>query len=67
MLSGLNAEGEFVDPWGNDYQVVLDTDGNNVSAMENTPYPPAIGKSVAIWSKGPDGQLYSFDDILGWE
>ena len=67
MLSGLNGDGEFVDPWGNDYQVVLDTDGNNVCAMENTPYPPAIGKVVAIWSKGPDGQLYSFDDVLGWE
>ncbi|MFT5495943.1 MAG: hypothetical protein ACI9TH_001340 [Kiritimatiellia bacterium] len=67
LLSGMNKTGEFVDPWGGDYQVVLDTDGNNVCAMEGTSYPPAIGKQVAIWSKGPDGKLYSFDDILGWE
>ena len=66
-LSGLNDEGVFVDPWGNEYHLVLDTDGNEACALEDTPYPRAVGKRVAIWSKGPDGKLFTWDDMRSWK
>jgi len=65
--SGLNQDGIFVDPWGEEYQIVLDTDGNEVCAMEDTPYNRAVGKRIAIWSKGPDGKLFTWDDMKSWQ
>ena len=35
--------------------------------MEDTPYNRAVGKRIAIWSKGPDGRLFTWDDMKSWQ
>lgn len=66
-FSGLNQRGEFVDPWGTPYQLVLDMDLNKTCDLFQTIYDRAIGKGVAVWSCGPDGVENTSDDILGWK
>ena len=49
---------EYLDPWGNRYQVVLDLDydneilGSDVDGLYDTDNPP---RSVVVWSEGLDG------------
>lgn len=64
--SGIDKQGDLVDPWGRPYQIVLDADDNNVCDMPGTSLAPAIGVPVAIWSHGPDGKAGTPDDIISW-
>lgn len=64
--SGLDDEGQFVDPWGSPYQVVLDTDMNNVCTMAQTIYPNQSGSGVVAWSYGPDRRSDTERDMLSW-
>jgi len=54
---------EFLDPWGNPYQVSLDTEpyDGKVSVPNET-----INFSVAAWSKGKDGDEGTPDDVCSW-
>ena len=65
--SGLDRDGIFVDPWGSEYRIMVDTDGNEVCAMEDMPYDSAVGKRVAIWSIGPDKKRFTWDDLRSWK
>ena len=65
--SGVNGEGDWVDPWAQPYQVILDVDDNNVCDLPGTRYGSAIGVPVAIWSYGPDRKPETPDDIISWK
>ena len=66
-VSGINARNEFVDPWGQPYQIVLDLDNNNLCDLAMTVHRSAKGRRVAVWSYGPDRKGNTPDDLLGWQ
>lgn len=65
--SGCDAQGEYRDPWGRPYQIVLDTDHDDVCAVERSVYGRVPGHGVLAWSCGPDGISDTRDDILTWK
>jgi hypothetical protein len=65
--SGVNARGELIDPWGQPYQVVVDSDLNNVCSIENSVYGRLAGEGLAAWSCGPDRLSDTADDIVSWK
>ena len=70
-VNGLVEEGEelsLMDPWGNFFQVVLDTDYNE--KVENPAPKPGgqLRKTVIVWSAGPDGKLDTWEDnVCSWK
>lgn len=64
--SGLNSDQAFIDPWGSEYQIALDTDLNNTTSINRSTYKPQIGLGFLVWSYGPDRKSGSADDILSW-
>lgn len=64
--SGVNGEGDYVDPWGTPYQMVLDSDLNGVCDVVGTIYGAGIGVGMLVWSCGPDRRSETRDDILSW-
>jgi len=64
--SGIDDHGDFLDPWGTPYQVVMDTDLNGVCDVENSIYGSGIPASMIVWSCGPDRRSDTGDDILSW-
>ena len=65
-LSGFNAEGDLLDPWGRPYQLVLDLDLNNVCEVPDSAYGRREGEGIMAWSCGPDGLSDNADDIRSW-
>ena len=56
-------EGVFTDPWGNDYDVYLDGDGDgklnvDIEGRSGKPWR----KDIIIRSPGPDGDINTFED-----
>lgn len=64
--SGLNERGDFLDPWGTPYQMVLDTDLNNMCQMTQSIYPNQVGVGIVVWSCGSDRRSDTPKDILSW-
>lgn len=64
-----NTKGEYEDPWGNDYTVVIDGDGDGkiIQELDDWKYQLKVEKdsdnkyalyqSILIISKGPDGEM----------
>jgi type II secretory pathway pseudopilin PulG len=65
-LSGVNPDGEFLDPWGSPYQVILDGNGDNICEILDAKFGSALGEMVAIWSYGPDRRPDTIDDLISW-
>lgn len=65
-MSGVNAQGAFLDPWGTEYQLVIDANYDNVCEVEKSVYGRLIGQGHAIWSCGPDRVSDTPDDLLTW-
>lgn len=65
--SGLNAEGDFLDPWGQPYEVVLDSDFDNACEVANSIYGRLTGEGMAVWSSGPDRRSDTTDDLCSWK
>ncbi|HMP90585.1 MAG TPA: prepilin-type N-terminal cleavage/methylation domain-containing protein [Kiritimatiellia bacterium] len=51
----LNASGDFIDPWDNQYRIALDTSFNNVIETGVTGIGSLTGRTVAVWSLGVNG------------
>lgn len=66
-FSGISPEGEFLDPWGMPYQIVLDTSYDNIVQVNNSVYGRVPGVGVLIWSLGPDRKSETRDDLLSWQ
>lgn len=64
--SGLSADGSFLDPWGTPYQMVFDSNFDNVCEVEQSIYGRLIGQGLALWSCGPDRKSDTPDDVLAW-
>ena len=64
--SGVDKNGEFLDPWGTPYQVVVDADASGVCMIENTIHGTGVGLGFIAWSCGPDRRSDTPDDILSW-
>lgn len=65
--SGLDAGGAFLDPWGMPYEIVFDTDFDNVCAVPKSIYGRIPGQGMVVWSCGPDRISDTADDILSWK
>ena len=65
-ISGVDTNGEFLDPWGMPYQIVLDADADGVCKIDNTIYGTGIGLGLMVWSCGPDRRSDTPDDLLSW-
>ena len=65
--SGQTPSGEYLDPWGTPYQMVLDTDFNDICDVQNSVYGRLVGEGLVIWSCGPDRKSDTLDDILSWK
>lgn len=66
-LSGLDAEGELLDPWGRPYQLLIDASLDNVCRSSTTVYGRREGEGFMMWSCGPDGMSDTRDDLRSWE
>lgn len=64
--SGLSADGDFLDPWGQPYEMVFDTDFDNVCEVADSVYGRLMGEGMVIWSSGPDRLSETADDIRSW-
>ena len=65
--SGLSPDGDFLDPWGTPYQIVLDIDLNGLCDIDNSIYGRGIGQGMVVWSCGPDRKSDTPDDVLSWK
>jgi len=63
-ISGLDANGEYLDPWGRPFQIVLDTDVDGISSSESTVHKPRSAGGALAWSCGPDRRSDTRDDIV---
>ena len=67
-ITTVNPVGCFVDPWGKQYKITVDTDFNNgcippaASAIENV-----TNRNVIVWSAGADLQVNTADDVKSWK
>ena len=62
----MGGEGDYLDPWGSPYQVVLDTDANQSCFAEGSGYGLQPDQDLLVWSCGPDRVSDTKDDILAW-
>jgi len=61
-----NERNELVDPWGQPYQMVFDSNYDNICSIDGSIHGSVIGQGVVIWSKGPDRNSDTEDDLLSW-
>jgi hypothetical protein len=64
--AGIDADGSWVDVWGSPYQIVFDTDMNQVCVIAHSIYPNQSDTGVVVWSYGPDRRPDTSRDILSW-
>lgn len=63
-----NTEGQYTDPWDNDYKILIDKDGDGKIVTANGPegidWPTdnTYRGSIIIWSAGPDGEFDKTED-----
>jgi type II secretory pathway pseudopilin PulG len=62
----LGANGDYRDPWGTPYQVVLDTNADESCLAEGSGYGVQADQDLLVWSCGPDRESDTADDILAW-
>jgi len=65
--SGLDERGEYLDPWGAPYQLVMDTNLDQHCYVVDSVYGKQMDIDFLMWSYGPDRQSDTADDILSWE
>lgn len=62
----------FIDPWGQQYEITIDTGFNNSCDDMKGGYTGVVNKVVAVWSRGPDTKapiedVNTKDDVKSWE
>lgn len=56
----------FVDPWDRPYEVIVDGDFNRIIALPPPLTGSVTGRTVVVWSRGPDGtNINNF--VRSWE
>lgn len=61
-----NEKGEAIDPWGNPYEMVFDSNYDSICSADNTIDGPVFGEGVIVWSSGPDQKPDTRDDLRSW-
>ncbi len=71
---GVTPNGNYNDPWGNQYIITLDNDFDDVAKDPVYNAAGALRLNVIIWSRGPDGKANADpnhpdnkDNVLGWK
>ena len=59
--------GNFIDPWGNVYNVTCDTDFNNACVPADAASYAVTNRNVVVWSRGPDSNARTSDDVTSWK
>lgn len=67
----LNAEGAYVDPWGNPYKYMCDYDGDDRVKIQFSNFSTTtnLDTAAAVWSRGSDGSDeagHQDDDVTTW-
>ncbi len=63
----LSIDGNFMDPWDQQYEITVDANfDNSCLPPAATGYGTIASKSVIVWSRGRDGTLNTGDDIKSW-
>ncbi len=57
---------QFLDPWGNRYQIVLDQTYDGSVTVQRGTLTENVPTSVAVWSFGEDQTPGTKDDVLSW-
>ena len=64
---GLNDDNSYLDPWGTEYRIVVDTNFDN-ECDAGSPYGDIEGRNAIVWSVGPDGDASTtHDNIVSWK
>ncbi len=63
----LNEHGEVIDPWGQPYEMVFDSNYDSTCTLDDSAEGPVVGEGVVIWSSGPDRKLDTRDDLRSWK
>lgn len=67
VMPVMSESGEVLDPWGRPYQMVFDTNYDEVVEIPESGYPAVAGEGVVMWSLGPDGKPETADDLCSWK
>lgn len=60
-------KGEYLDPWGKPYEILLDLDfDEEIASGTGSSQTKAIKAKVAVQSSGPDGKFGTKDDLRTW-
>lgn len=59
--------GEWLDPWGRPYQIVFDTNYDNIVEIAASGFSSVVGEGAVMWSFGPDGKPETSDDVCSWK
>ncbi len=67
----INAQGQFVDPWGNPYKFMVVYNYDNILTVTySAGLSTNLYRSVAVWSMGPDEANSTLteleDDVISW-
>lgn len=62
----LDGDGNWIDPWGRNYQIVFDANYDNICSIPESSYSDVVGEGVVMWSMGPDRAPDNDDDLRTW-
>ena len=62
----LDSQGNFLDPWGHQYEITLGTDLDGGCEHLGGGYGSVLNRKFEVWSRGPDGEPKKKDDIVSW-
>lgn len=66
-LEAYDAKGEYQDPWGNPYEILLDLNfDDEISAGTAQGQTKAVKAKAGVQSAGPDGKWGTKDDLRTW-
>ena len=66
-LEVYDGKGEYQDPWGNPYEILLDLNfDDEISSGTGSQQTKDIKAKVAVQSRGPDGKWGTKDDLKTW-
>jgi prepilin-type N-terminal cleavage/methylation domain-containing protein len=63
----LDSTGNYLDPWGRQYEITIDTGNDNICNGLKGGYADVPNRTVVVWSCGPDGKPNTTDDIRSWK
>jgi prepilin-type N-terminal cleavage/methylation domain-containing protein len=63
----LDTTNNFLDPFGNQYEITVDTGFDNICNNMAASYPNVTGRTMVVWSLGIDKKANTADDLKSWQ